>query len=257
MLRNTFCHLPRVGETTEKKLWKNQITTWDEFINAPDAPGIGTNKKLRLNEQLQEAKKQLLARNASYFTQLPSQQHWRVWEEFQNQAAFIDIETNYQQQITVLGISDGERVWQFVRHHNLDEKKVAEVLKQFNVLVTFNGACFDLPIIKRYFKHAVPNVPHIDLRFAGARAGLSGGLKSIEKELGIDRGEDLDGVSGADALVLWSQYRKTGEQKFKEILLDYNAQDVLNLRHLTNTIYERLSKEHKKAINTRAPSIHT
>ena len=253
MLKNTFIHLPRIGSTTEENLWKNGVATWNDFLEATDVPGVSTNKKPLLDTHLQQASKALQARNAHYFTQLPSQQHWRVWDEFKEQAAFIDIETNYQQQITVLGISDGKRVWQFIRHHNMNEQEITAVLKQFNVLVTFNGACFDLPIIKRYFKNAVPDVPHIDLRFAGARAGLTGGLKRIEQELGINRGEDLEGVSGADALVLWSQYRKTGEEKFLEILLDYNAQDVLNLPTLTNIIYQRLSKEHKKTINTRPP----
>lgn len=257
MLRNTFCHLPRIGETTEQRLWKNGVRNWKEFIQQTDLYGISEKRKPYFDRQLKSAQQALLNNDAEFFTQIPSTQQWRVWEEFKGEAAFIDIETNYQNNITVLGVSDGENVWQFLRHHNMNAKEITELLKRFKVLVTFNGACFDLPIIKRYFKNAVPNVPHIDLRFAGAKAGLTGGLKSIEKELGIDRGEELDGVSGADALVLWSQYRKTGEQQFRDILLEYNAEDVLNLKPLAQVIYDRLSAEHEKTINTLGTSITT
>ena len=253
MLRNTFLHLPRIGETTEQNLWKQGIRTWDDFLQATDVPGVGTKKKHLFDQQLKQATQELQNNNSSYFTQLPSIQHWRTWEDFKGKAAFIDIETNYQNDITVLGVSDGERVWQFIRHHNMNPEEIKEVLHQFKILVTFNGACFDLPIINNCFKQAIPDVPHIDLRFAGARAGLTGGLKKIEQEIGISRGEELEGVSGADALVLWSQYRKTGDEQFKDILLEYNAEDVLNLKPLAQLIYDRLKRAHEKTINNTPP----
>lgn len=250
MLRNTFCHLPRVGETTEENLWKQGIRTWTDFIRADDIHGIGTKKKPYFDRRLKHAQQALLEGDANYFTQLPSQQHWRVWEDFKENAAFIDIETNHPGNITVLGISDGENVWQFVRHHNMNKPDIKRILSRFDVLVTFNGACFDLPIIEKYFQGVVPDVPHIDLRFAGARCGLSGGLKAIEKELGIFRGEDVDGVTGADALTLWHQYRKTGDEQLRDILLEYNEEDCINLKPLAQTIYDRLRAEHEKRINT-------
>ena len=256
MLRNTFCHLPRIGETTEQKLWKQGIRTWTDFVQAQAVPGISKEKKPYFDRELRAAQEALNQNNSSYFTKLPSIQHWRAWNDFREEAAFIDIETNHQNNITVLGVSDGERVWQFVRHHNMNAQEIKELLSRFKVLVTFNGACFDLPIINRYFNNALPHVPHIDLRFAGARAGLTGGLKHIEQQIGISRGEELEGVTGADALVLWSQYRRTGEERFRDILLEYNAEDVLNLKPLAQIIYERLYEQHKKAINTHVP-LHT
>lgn len=244
MLRNTFCHLPRIGETTEQRFWKQGIRTWNDFLLAEDIRGVGVAKKAALNRQLQEAQEALTQCNAKYFTCLPSTQHWRTWEEFGDKAAFIDIETNYRQNITVLGISDGVNVWQFIRHHNMQAPAIREVLKQFDVLVTFNGACFDLPIIKRYFKDVVPDVPHIDLRFAAAKVGLTGGLKSIEREIGIARTEDTQDMSGAEALVLWDRYRSTQDKKHLDLLLEYNAEDILNLKPLTNHIYKLLKEEY-------------
>jgi uncharacterized protein YprB with RNaseH-like and TPR domain len=246
MLQNTFCHLPRVGETTEQRLWGQGIKTWADFILAEDIKGIGTAKKVGLNRLLKEAQQALLANDAQYFTQLPSIQHWRVWEDFGENACFVDIETNYQQNITVLGISDGKEVWQFVRHQNMDAEPIREVLNRFDVIVTFNGACFDLPIINRYFKDVIPDIPHIDLRFAAARVGLSGGLKKIEQAIGIARTEDTEGLSGADALTIWDKYRRTGNKEYLDLLLEYNAEDIINLKPLAQHIYTLLKQEHQK-----------
>src|SRR5436305_846875 len=32
MLRHTFCHLPGVGESTERRLWARGLTTWDAAL---------------------------------------------------------------------------------------------------------------------------------------------------------------------------------------------------------------------------------
>lgn len=202
---------------------------------------------------VKRAQQALFAGDSTHFCCLPSVEQWRLWSEFRDEACFVDIETNYQHNITVLGISDGTRVWQFVRHHNLNERDVKNVLSQFKVIVTFNGASFDLPIIRRYFKNALPNVPHIDLRHAGARVGLKGGLKRIEEEIGIARTEDTQGVSGADALKLWTAYRQTGQKRFLDLLLEYNAEDIVNLKPLADHVYNRLESQTSKLLKRTLP----
>ena len=42
--------------------------------------------------------------------------------------------------------------------------------------------------------------------------GYRGGLKGCEKCLGLDRAE-LDGVDGYFAVLLWNEYRKSGNTK--------------------------------------------
>ena len=32
MLTNTFLHIPYVNESTEKKIWSNNINCWDDFL---------------------------------------------------------------------------------------------------------------------------------------------------------------------------------------------------------------------------------
>jgi len=253
VIEHTFLYLPKVGKTKEQTLWKQGICTWKDFLQAKSIHGIADRNKPLLDLHIKRAQQALHEGNSTHFCCLPSVEQWRLWKEFREDACFVDIETNHQNNITVLGISDGTTVWQFVRHHNLDAKAVKHVLSQFKLIVTFNGASFDLPIIRRYFTDVIPDIPHIDLRHAGARAGLVGGLKRIEQEIGIARPGSVEGVSGADALKLWSAYRKTGNKQFLDVLLEYNAEDILNLKPLADHIYARLADQTSKLLKAQTP----
>ena len=83
---------------------------------------------------------------------------------------------------------------------------------------------------------------HIDLRFAAAQAGLVGGLKHIEKAIGIERPHGLSGVSGSDAVYLWNMWKSTGEREYLEKLVLYNEEDIINLKPLAEHIQRVLSE---------------
>jgi uncharacterized protein YprB with RNaseH-like and TPR domain len=72
---------------------------------------------------------------------------------------------------------------------------------------------------------------------------LRGGLKRIEKELGIDRGENLDGLDGLAAIRLWRAYRTQGDDEALQTLIAYNREDVVNLETLAEYAYEHLRAE--------------
>jgi len=75
-------------------------------------------------------------------------------------------------------------------------------------------------------------------RFTGVRFGvwscwrndLKGGLKVVERKLGIER--QLKGVDGYVAVQLWWDYVNNGNLDSLQTLLAYNAEDVVNLRVL-------------------------
>jgi uncharacterized protein len=77
---------------------------------------------------------------------------------------------------------------------------------------------------------------HIDLRYVLRSLGYRGGLKSCEKQLGIDR-QELDGVDGMFAVYLWREYLRTGDRRVLETLLAYNILDVVNLEALMILAY--------------------
>ena len=77
---------------------------------------------------------------------------------------------------------------------------------------------------------------HIDLRYVMKDLGYAGGLKGCEKHLGLDRGE-LAGIDGYAAVLLWAEYRNTGNRRALETLLAYNIQDAVNLEILMVEAY--------------------
>ena len=107
-----------------------------------------------------------------------------------------------------------------------------------DLLVTFNGKCFDVPFLERTFGTRL-RMAHVDVRFVLAKAGIRGGLKRCEHHFGMDRG-GLEGVDGYWAVLLWRAFENTGDKRFLETLLAYNVEDVLRLRTLAVLAYNLL-----------------
>ena len=108
--------------------------------------------------------------------------------------------------------------------------------------VTFNGTTFDLPIVRRWFPNISLPPAHIDLRFLLKKLGYVGGLKKIEKSLGLMRDPEIDGMKGYDAVLLWKAYQ-WGDQEALRRLIKYNTADIVNLRPLMELGYRELKSQ--------------
>ena len=73
--------------------------------------------------------------------------------------------------------------------------------------------------------------------------GYSGGLKSIEKQMGIERESDLVGMTGYDAVKLWQLYKKYNDEKALDKLIRYNIEDIENLKALMDYSYQEMKKK--------------
>ncbi len=72
-----------------------------------------------------------------------------------------------------------------------------------------------------------------------ARLGLKGGLKAIERRVGIERTPRTRYLQGWDAVYLWERYQK-GDEEALEVLVEYNMEDVVNLKSLIEMAYDSL-----------------
>ncbi len=249
MLNNTYIHIPGIGKGLEKKIWAQGIQTWEEFLEMEDRVAIPSSRKARICDEVRTSSKHLAAKDHCFFSQcLPSAEHWRAYSSFSDFAAFVDIETTglskSRDEITVVGIYDGKESKTYVKDINLDD--VVKELSKYRLLVSFNGARFDLPFIKSEFPEIEFNQLHIDLMYPLRRIGYSGGLKNIEKLLGISRGDDTKGLTGFDAVRLWKQYER-GNQESLEKLIKYNREDIVNLKTIVELTYPKMVEKTLKA----------
>lgn len=240
MLEHSFIFLPRLGSKKEQQIWKQGITEWNQFLQSK-IQGISLLSKAYFDRQIIKAKDALIRQDCEFFHERFSRNEmWRLYTQFRDECAFLDIETSYRYgSITVIGIYNGFETKMMVRGFNLDKELFLKEISKYKLVLTFNGASFDLPVIRRYFGIDL-DIPHIDLRHVCSRVGLKGGLKSIERELGIVRDKEVQGVVGSDAVYLWKMFKSTKNRKYLDLLIKYNEEDIINLRQVADVSVNRL-----------------
>ena len=236
MLEHTFIHAEGVGPTTERRLWSTGSHTWDAFLRRHEAGELSPRLR-RLAPFVEQSRQALEQRDLEFFSRsLPPSEMWRLFGTFGDQAAYLDIETtgfsaDYDE-VTVIGLYDGTSFRAFVRGHNLMD--FPRAVARCPLLVSYNGSTFDLPFLRRTFPSFAPRA-HLDLRYPLRRLGYDGGLKDIERTVGIRRPPHLRDVDGSEAIFLWHQYRR-GRAGALQRLIEYTQYDVMNLVMLAERV---------------------
>jgi uncharacterized protein YprB with RNaseH-like and TPR domain len=228
MLAHSFIHLPGIDAAAEEELWSRGVTSWD--LLEQDSPDSATE----LREAIATSRERLTARDAAYFAYLMSPHDaWRLYSEFRLETAFLDIETTglgHDAFTTICGVLDNSGFRAYARGDEMD--LLPEYLEQFKLVVTFNGKSFDVPFLRRELgSRVLRRAAHMDLMPILRRLGLKGGLKAIERSLGVGRPSSLSTLDGRDAITLWSMSQE-GEPEALDTLIRYNAEDVLVLPRL-------------------------
>jgi uncharacterized protein YprB with RNaseH-like and TPR domain len=242
MLKHTFCHIHGIGAKTERDLWAAGVTSWD--CEMPTA-GIRVPRRIREHwpRHMQESLHNHGQSNPGFFIgSLPASQEWRLYEDFQGKCAFVDIETtglDMSAEITTIVLYDGRMIRHYVNGQNLGDFR--SDVRDYALLVTYNGKSFDVPRIKQFFFDIQLPKAHIDLRHHLASIGLKRGLKRAEERLGIDRPE-LKNVDGLMAILLWGEYQRRGDVKALETLLAYNVHDTVSLHALMVHVHNKKIK---------------
>lgn len=157
--------------------------------------------------------------------------------------AYLDIETTglspVNHQITVVGIhlvnSTYDRLIQMVGE-DVTKDNLLVSLESVHTIFTYNGSRFDLPFIHCCLGvNLVDSFSHHDLMYDCWRRNLYGGFKAVERQLGIPR--QLTDIDGYDAVLLWRRYINHGDHDALALLLEYNKEDVINLKALREKLF--------------------
>jgi len=251
VIRRTFTMLPGVGRRTDRRIRREGIERWDDFLERRGVRFASPARNALWCGLLERWRDALADGDEKFFHQhLPRPEHWRLYEVFGDGLAFLDIETTGQappnDETTVVGVYRGGELTQLVAGRDLSGDAVDGVLAGVKLLVTFFGVSFDLPFLQKEFSWLRFDLPHYDLCFAAKRLGIQGGLKKVERLYGLQRDADVAGMDGYDAVKLW-QAHVHGATGALEKLLRYNAADTVNLAALADIIYERLCAAERPA----------
>ena len=245
MIRNSFIFLERVGEKIEQNIWNDGIHDWDSFLKKENIKGLSKSRKLYYDRKIIDARRALFNSDSSYFLNvMPQAETWRLYNFFREDAVFLDIETTglskLDDDITVFGLYDGLNTKTMIKGINMDYHGLKKELSKYKLIVTFNGASFDIPFIEKRYPGLLPKVPNFDVRSITGRLGLTGGLKNIEKELNLARKEIIKDFHGGDAVTLWRMYRATGNEDYLNLLVEYNEYDIVNLKKVAETCIKKM-----------------
>ena len=156
--------------------------------------------------------------------------------------AYLDIETTGLSRrcdaITVVGINLHHGIRnKFVQlvGDDITPERILRTLKGVEAIYTYNGSRFDLPFINYHLGINLAKLfRHCDLMYHCWANNLYGGLKCVEGQLGITR--HLSEITGYDAVRLWWKYTNNHDDGALNILLEYNREDVLNLKILKDML---------------------
>jgi len=238
MLRATFQLVPGLGPGRERRLWQGSVLDWTQLSEAPDAV-LPRHLRGPLIDAARAAAGALQAGDlAAVASALPGREHWRLFGAFAERAVYLDIETDAEDGVTAIGILDGNGPRVLLAGRDLDA--LPDLAPPTCLLVTFNGAAFDLPILERAFPGWRRPAAHVDLRPVLERLGHRGGLKAIEEQTGLGRPPHLRGLDGSRACWLW-RHGARGNREALRLLAEYNLYDAVNLRTLMALAYNRLT----------------
>jgi uncharacterized protein YprB with RNaseH-like and TPR domain len=248
MLQRTFVHIPGVSYATEQKLWNAGVTCWDDCAGDCFSGAFPAQLVERIRKHLGSSRSALDQHDGAYFARrMQNVDIWRLYPEFSERAVFLDIETTglftaggRGADVTVVALFDGRGTRALVRGRDLHD--FPDIIREYPLIITYNGTQFDLPFLHRSFPKFREHYAHIDLRFPLYRFGLRGGLKGIERQVGIEREGALSGLDGFLAVKLWQEHLR-GTATAIDTLVRYSLEDVVNLQYLMEFTYNRSIKD--------------
>jgi len=254
VIERSFIILPGIGPKNEQRLWANGIDSWDSLLFRKRIKGLSDERM----ERYRQIAKQIINLQSKGMIHeigmmLPKKETWRLLGSWDSRYIAMDAECVKIQGISspvIVSVYRGfDRPVTLLRGDDLCWKNLKELIRGGQYLVTFNGSSFDMPMLERW-GYSPDNIMHIDLRRFAQRAGLTGGLKSIERKLGIVRSRELEFSTERQVSYLWRLWEEKGSKNALDLLVRYNVQDTTTLRSLSKEIYDRLRNDAMEEYHT-------
>lgn len=111
---------------------------------------------------------------------------------------------------------------------DLDAQRLDAALPDAEWIYTYNGNCFDLKVIRdKLGLDLLERYKSRDLMYDCWSCGLKGGLKAVERQLGIERSQPP--LSNSQIQQSWTRWKHKQDEEALARILRYNEEDVMNL----------------------------
>lgn len=161
--------------------------------------------------------------------------------------AYIDIETtglsSIKDEITIVGLLINNKFKQFIRTINLSPCNINNFIMVYepDEVVGYNSNKFDIPFMEEFGVETLSNLKQTDLMHQCHNLNLKGGLKAVEKILGIERKYEV--LNFFQQKALWAKWINNSDRVALDRLLKYNEEDVMNLPLVEQKLKEKLEKQ--------------
>jgi uncharacterized protein YprB with RNaseH-like and TPR domain len=242
LISSTWQHVYGIGPQRESQLISAGFINWECALSAPEKLPLNEPFKSRLLRETEQSIKAYSEGDLKWLLKkFPTRDHHKILWEYRNDITYFDIETTGfggpDSEISVIVALHKGQVFEFISGQNLND--FAELLLDVRLLCSFNGSSFDVPFVLNTFR--IPELPcaHIDLRWVCYYAGLEGGLKSIEKQLGFNRPDSIAGIDGYLAVLLWQDYQQNHSEQSLHQLVEYCREDVLMMPAICTSLFDK------------------
>lgn len=232
MIGGCFRHIRGIGSKTDAALRGRGFTSWHECLSREGEIPFNGRRRAAFIASVRSSLDALGAGHIDYFTEsFPTSEHWRILADFFDCATFIDVETTgiswHASQVSVIAAHHRGKLHSFVQGENLDD--FLDCADEAELVVTFNGNSFDIPFLERAFHVPTLCRAHVDLRWIAWHLGYRGGLKAIERQMGIRRPSHIEGIDGFEAVELYYRWLQ-GDGASRKTLIRYCMGDVISTR---------------------------
>lgn len=133
-----------------------------------------------------------------------------------------------RQYITVVGFYHEDTGLKQLVWPRLSAEMLAAELPDAEHIYTFNGNMFDLKVIRQKLGiNLLDRYKSRDLMYDCRSQGLTGGLKAVERRLGIGRTQPP--LDNSQIQYCWTRWKHRQDEEALSRLLKYNEEDVMNL----------------------------
>ncbi len=277
--QQSFAWVRGIGDRVENALWRAGVRNHEDFIAQFAACDrldgvIAREQVIRVQQSLLEDAKRS---DEERWDGVPARHRWRLLEAWRARTTALDFECDRQGMPTVMGVrEDREHYTAYVRSDTMRWwlDGVSEILpgrwtatgedagmldgvpvrlqpfeaapkavRHDGLILLFCGRKFDVAMLRKVYDGAPLPERFGDLLDLARRAKRRGGLKAVERALGIVRAPRIAELRGRDAITLWDRVESGGEQAFWAMadLLAYHRADTVNLFALRDALLLDLS----------------